>query len=131
MAPAPARSTTASAQPAARIDNDVGGPGTSTSSTTSPGATAAIASTTPGVRTTLMTPVPSARAPPETGGRFAPNRTVSSRERTTSTARPCSSASALAAAGVTESNLAPKAPPLANGLDASPPGSHQEASVSR
>ena len=60
---APARSTTASAQPAARRSHDVGGPGTSTSSTARSGATDAIAAAMPGVRTTRRAPRPSGCAP--------------------------------------------------------------------
>ena len=50
----------------------MGGPATSTSSTTRPGATVAMASARPGVRTTRTTPVPSARMPAAIGGRFGP-----------------------------------------------------------
>jgi len=115
----------------ARRVADVGGPGTSTSSTFRPGATAATASAIPGVRTTRSRPVPSARAPPATGGRLAPVRTESSRDTRTTTGHPCSLARERAAAGASEPSLAPKAPPLANGLAGSPPGTHHEASVSR
>ena len=41
------------------------------------------------------------------------------------------SASLRATAGATDSDLPPKAPPLARGEAGTPPGSHQEASVSR
>ena len=64
---------------------DVGGPATSTSSIASAGATAAIASAMPAVRTTRTTPVPSARTPAASGGRFGPSRTTSSRLATTRT----------------------------------------------
>ena len=56
------------------------GPATSTSSTTRPGATAAMASAMPGVRTTRTTPVPSAPMPAASGGRLGPSRTASSRD---------------------------------------------------
>ena len=131
IAPEPVSNTTASAHPAARRLADVGGPGTSTSSTFRPGATAATASAIPGVRTTRSRPVPSARAPPATGGRLAPVSTESSRDTRATTGHPCSLARERAAAGASEPSLAPKAPPLANGLAGSPPGTHHEASVSR
>ena len=110
---------------------EVGGPGTSTSTTANSGATVATTSAIPGVRTTRSTPRPSAVAPPDTGGRLGPLRTVSSRERSTSTGLPCWSASRRAVAGAPEAAFPPKAPPFASGPAGSPPGSHQAASVSR
>ncbi len=134
MAVAPeaaATRTAASTQPAPRTAAVVGGPDTSTSTTSIPGAEAATAAATPGVRATRRTPVPSGLAPPATGGRFGPIRTTSSRDSRTRTGRPCSSASRRAAAGAGEVALAPKAPPLARGVAGSPPGRHHEASGSR
>ena len=107
---APARSTDASAQPAARRSTDVGGPGTSTSSTVSPGAIWAMAPWIPEVRTTRTDPVPSASAPPANGGRLGPIRTTSSRFRRARTGRPCWSASRRAAAPTTLSRLAAEGP---------------------
>ena len=56
-----------------------------------------------------------ARSPAAIGGRLGPRRTTSSREKTTRTGLPYSSASARAAAGAGEATLPPKAPPLPAG----------------
>src|SRR6266566_7408656 len=65
------------------------------------------------------------------GGRLGPKRTTSSRENTTRTVRPRRSARARAAAGMGDDSFPPNAPPLASGVDGSPPGSHHDASGSR
>ena len=70
----------ASAHPAPRSAADVGGPATSTSTTSSAGPKERIASAMPGVRATRTTPLPSARTPAAIGGRFGPCRTTSSRD---------------------------------------------------
>ena len=118
--------TAASTHPAPRIRADVGGPTTSTSSTTRPDPAESMAAAIPAVRATRMTPVPSARTPAAIGGRFGPDRTTSSRVHRATTARPNRSASSRAAAGRGLSTLPPKAPPLARTVDGSPPGSHQD-----
>src|SRR5581483_6357368 len=124
-------STAASAQPAARNAIDVGGPATSTSCTSMPGATACTASARPGVRTARSTPVPSARIPAAIGGRLGPRCTVSSRDSSTRTGRPCSLANRRATSATGDAALPPNAPPLASGVTGSPPGAHHEASGSR
>src|SRR5205807_9661387 len=65
------------------------------------------------------------------GGRLGPKRTTSSREKTTRTVRPRRSARARAALGTDDDSFPPNAPPLASGVDGSPPGSHHDASGSR
>jgi hypothetical protein len=54
------------------------GPATSTSTTSSPGRPNGSHRRCPSVRTTCTTPVPSARTPAASGGRFGPKRTTSS-----------------------------------------------------
>ena len=76
----------------------------------------------PGVRATRTTPVPSARTPAASGGRFGPQRTTSSRANRTRTGRPCSSASRRATSPTSLVTLPPKAPPLASAVAGSPPG---------
>ena len=103
-----ARSTATSAQPAARSAADVGGPATSTSSTTSSGQTLAMASAMPGVRTTRTVPAPSTWTPAPIGGRFGPRRTMSSLLYSTRTARPWRSARRLATSADLARHLAPE-----------------------
>ena len=86
---------------------DVGGPGTSTSSTVEAGRDRARwRRRCPACATTRTTPVPSAPTPAAIGGRFGPSRTVSSRDSSTRTGRPCSSARRRAAAGAGDVDLA-------------------------
>ena len=109
---------------AARV---VGGPATSTSSTTEPGATDPIASAIPAVRATRTMPVPSARTPAAIGGRFGPRRTTSSRVNSTRTARPCRSARRRATSPTSVDIFPPNAPPLPSGFA----GSHQAHTTRR
>ena len=60
----------------------------------------------PGVRATRTTPLPSARTPAASGGRFGPQRTASSRANRTRTGRPCSSARRRATAPTSLADLA-------------------------
>ena len=83
------------------------------------------------MRTARITPEPSSLTPAAIGGRFGPSRTMSSRDRSTRTARPCSSANRRAMAGSSLATFPPNAPPPASGDAGTPPGSHHEASGSR
>src|SRR5436190_8376792 len=82
-------------------------------------------------RPRTSTPSRSYTAAAPIGGRLGPRRTTSSRENTTRTVRPRRSARARAAAGTGDDSFPPNAPPLASGVDGSPPGSHHDASGSR
>ena len=69
--------------------------------------------------------------PPAIGGRFGPRRTESSLDKIAKTGLLYLLASDLAASGAYDSSFDPKAPPLANGVEGSPSGSHQAESVSK
>ena len=124
--------TAASAQPAARNAVDVGGPATSTSSTSSPGATDAMASAMPDVRSHAH-----ARRCRRPGHRrrsvaaSAPSRTTSSRLASTRTGLPYRSARLRATSGSRAGTLPPKAPPLASGAGRFAPGQAPRARPAR
>ena len=118
-----------------QVEGDGRGRPRGTGSRVMPGATVATASSTaaqafgagpPGGTATRSTPEPARSMPPATGGRLGPRRTTSSRDQTTRTGRPYSSARRRASAATGEHTFPPNAPPLAHGDTGSPPGSHHD-----
>ena len=125
---AAARSTTPSAQPAARRARLVGGPDhldlLDRPRRRSGPRPARRASTTPACgRHPHRRPGRVAGSTPAArGGRLGPRRTVSSRVHSTRTGRPARRPAVGPRPATGEATLPPKAPPLASGLAGSPPG---------
>ena len=69
--------------------------------------------------------------PPAIGGRFGPRRTESSLDKIANTGLLYLLARDLPTTGTGHSSFDPKSPPIANGVEGSPPGSHQAESVSK
>ena len=85
----------------------------------------------PGVQPSRTDPVPSARSPRASGGRFSPRSTTASRVQRARTASPRADASTAASSATAEARLAPKSPALPAGEAGTSPGAHQLASGSR